>query len=86
MPHGRRSFEFDPWHYCARCDCKTHISQMAWQRGKLLCTIRRCWDQMLIGGRELIINQVLGDGQIEFAPVPKLRDPDVVMTNDDLMW
>lgn len=80
---GRRSFLDGPWHFCARCDTKTHISDMAWQRGKLLCTIRNCWDQMLLGQREPVIASVLGDGQKEFAPVEKIRDPDVTTTNED---
>lgn len=86
MPRGPRSFWISSWHYCARCDCKTHIDDMDWQRGKLLCKIRQCWDQRLLGGREQIIAQVLGDGQQEYAPVEKIRNPDVTMTNDDLMW
>lgn len=84
MSHiGRRSFWVSPWHFCARCDTKTHIMDMAWQRGKLLCLIRKCWDEMLIGDREQVIAQVLGDGQMEYAPVPKLREPDVTTTNED---
>jgi len=80
---GRRSFWQSPWHFCARCDTKTHISDMDWQRGKLLCKIRRCWDEMLLGDREQVIAQVLSDGQEEFAPVMKLREPDITTTNDD---
>jgi len=81
---GPRSFNEGAWHYCARCDCKTHIFDMDWQRGKLLCTIRNCWDDMLEGQREQVIAQVLGDGQMEYAPVPKLREPDTT-TIDDIM-
>lgn len=83
MALGRRSFLVGPWHFCARCDTKTHIRDMAWQRGKLLCKIRKCWDTLLLGDREPIIAQVLGDGREEFAPVMTLRDPDVTTTNDD---
>ena len=81
---GRRSFWVSPWRFCARCDTKTHISNMQWQRGKLLCTIRDCWDEMLLGTREQMIAQVLGDGQQEYAPVDKLKEPDVTLTNDDI--
>lgn len=83
MSIGRRSFWISPWHFCARCDTKTHISQMDWQRGKLLCLIRRCWDTELLGQREQVIAQVLGDGQKEYAPVMKLQEPDVTTTNED---
>ena len=38
---------------------------------------------MLLGQREQVIAQVLGDGQEEFAPVMKLREPDVTTTNED---
>ncbi len=83
MAYGKRSFWVNPWHYCARCDEKTHVDALMWQRGALLC--RKCTDVMLLGQRESIIADVLGDGQQEFAPVPKLREPTASETSDDIM-
>ncbi len=57
---------------------------MQWQRGKLLCTIRECWDTLLLGTREQEIAQVLGDGQQEYAPVDKIKEPDTTLDNDDI--
>jgi hypothetical protein len=84
IPYGKRSFLQDPWRYCARCGEKRHINNdMEWQRGKLMCK-QTCLDVKLIGDREAIIAQVLGDGQEEFAPVQKLREPDTTITQDDI--
>jgi hypothetical protein len=83
MAYGKRSFWVDPWHYCSRCDIKTHINQLSWQRGALLC--KTCTDKMLLGQREIEISDVLGDGQQEFAPVAKLREPTVTETSDDIL-
>jgi hypothetical protein len=82
IPYGKRSTSFNPWRYCARCGEKRHISEMDWQRGKLIC-FTTCWDVKLVGDREAIIAQVIGDGQQEFAPVPKLREPDTTTTTQD---
>lgn len=84
IPYGRRSFLQDSWRYCARCGEKRHINgDLVWQRGKLICR-QTCLDKRLIGDREVIIDQVLSDGQIEFAPVPKLREPDTIETQEDI--
>ena len=61
------------WHYCPRCDTKTKIGDMQWQRGLLLCPT--CVDKMLLGDREIAIAAVLEDGKEELAPVEKLRLP-----------
>lgn len=82
MAYGRRATNFNPWHYCARCDKKKQMSELEWQRGKLMCS--ECRDKLLIGDREAQINQVLNDGQVELAPDPKLQEPDSVTINDDI--
>lgn len=82
-PKGRRNIIAGPWAYCARCDKKKLIdSELEWQRGKLMC--HECIDQMLIGDREEVIDQVLSDGKEELAPDPKLRDPDLQTVDDEL--
>lgn len=83
-PRGRRALGAGPWRYCARCELKCLIySELQWQRGKLLC--KDCYDQMLIGDREIAIAQVLNDGKEELAPVEKLRIPDFQYTDDDIL-
>lgn len=85
MDNGvKRSFLRGPWHHCARCDRKTHISDMKWQRGLLLC-IRYCVDVKLLGDREVKISQVLTDGKEEYAPVEKLRNPDHFNEEEDFI-
>ena len=80
----RRSFLIGPWHYCARCDRKTHLADMTWQRGLLLCNMF-CVDKELLGERDVRIAQVLGDGKEEYAPVPKLREPDAFEPDEDFI-
>jgi hypothetical protein len=88
MAYGRRKTNFDPAHYCARCGRKCYMSELEWQRGKLLCTGNSggpsCYDVLLVGDREAEINLVLGDGKEELSPDPKLREPDVTTMNDDI--
>ena len=69
----RHTYLTGPWHYCFRCDHKTKIADMQWQRGLLLCPT--CVDQKLLGDREIAISSVLEDGKEELAPVEKLRYP-----------
>lgn len=78
---GKRSFLQGPWHFCARCGDKTHIADMAWQHGLLLC-LRQCYDTgiyPLIGQREAAIAQKLSNltFSTELMPDPKLTDPDI---------
>jgi len=80
----RRSFLVGPWHYCGRCDRKTHISDMTWQRGVLLCNMF-CKDDELLGQRDVKIAQVLTDGKEEYVPVPKLRNPDNFIEEEDFV-
>lgn len=79
----RRSFLRGPWHYCGICDIKEHISKMQWQRGVLRCP--RCVDVHLLGERDIKIAQVLTDGKEEYTPVPKLRNPDHFMEEEDFI-
>lgn len=88
---GKRSYLIGPWHYCARCSEKYHISELEWQRGLLLCP--RCIDYgndgvPLIGQREAIISAVFEQPTTEMEPDPKLTDPsDIESSIDDgIIW
>lgn len=81
---GPHTFNRGPWHNCSRCDIKTKLSELEWQRGLLLC--KMCYDPYpLEGQREQAIAQVLMDGKVDFEIDEKLRDP-VVDADDDLMF
>ena len=87
MAYGRRDINHGPWHYCARCGRKMLIyGELVWQRGSLICR-EFCWDKRLIGQREVIIAEVLqdGDAQRELAPVPKLSEPYLEEDDGDLL-
>jgi hypothetical protein len=73
-----------PWHYCARCDQKTKLRDMTWQRGLLLCNAH-CVDRLLLGEREPKIAAVLTDGKEEFIPVEKIRNPDHFEEAEDFL-
>lgn len=77
----KHTFWQGAWHHCSRCDRKSKISEMQWQRGLLLCP--HCFDSWpLLGQREPKIAAVLADGKEELAPVEKLRNP-VEYNNED---
>ena len=57
---------------------------MKWQRGLLLCQAH-CVDTELLGQRDVRIAGVLTDGKEEYAPVPKLRNPDTFMPDEDFI-
>jgi hypothetical protein len=81
---GPHTFNQGAWHNCMRCDIKTKIAAMQWQRGLLLCST--CWDPWpLEGQREQGIAQVLMDGKVDFDIAEKLKDP-VVDTDDMLLF
>ena len=78
----KHTFWAGPWRYCSRCDRKTKIAEMQWQRGRLLCHF--CFDEWpLLGQREIAIAQVLEDGKEELTPVEKLRDPSAFNQPED---
>lgn len=88
---GKRSFHSGPWHYCARCLWKTHIANMTWQRGLLLCP--DCVDYgndgvPLIGQREALIAAAFEIPTTELQPVPKLTDSSEIGSgmNEELIW
>lgn len=86
MPYGRRSHNGRAWHYCARCTKKSKLAtELRWQRGKLLCC--ECFDNRLVGGREVEINMMLTDGKQneELAPPPKLRNPQTFDPVEDIL-
>jgi len=75
---GKRSFLQGPYHYCARCGTRVHISEMQWQRGLLLCKTKDCVDTgelPLIGQREAAIAHALEVPTEELMPDPKLTQP-----------
>jgi hypothetical protein len=83
----RHTFWTGPWHYCDRCDKKVKIALCKWERGLLLGP--ECQDSNgtpgLLGERDVMIAQVLGDGKEEFAPVEKLRNPDFAEEVEDFL-
>lgn len=77
-----------PWHYCDRCDKKTKIADMKWERGLLLgpeCQDTRNSKLGLLGERDVRIAQVLTDGKEEFVPVEKIRHPDFAEDVEDFL-
>lgn len=90
-PGLRHTLWTGPWHYCDRCDRKTKIAKMKWERGLLLCV--HCQDTNatrgpgLLGERDVKIAQVLTDGKAEheFAPVEKIRNPDFAEEVEDFL-
>lgn len=83
---GRRSKLDNPWHYCARCGTKTHIKEMVWQRGLLLCTTKDCVDTgeyPLVGQREAAIAHALEVPTQELMPDPKLTEPQTAGSSVD---
>ncbi len=88
-PGLRHTHLTGPWHYCDRCDKKTKISLMKWERGLLLGP--ECQDSNsklgLLGERDVRIAQVLtdGKGENEFAPVEKIRHPDFAEEVEDFL-
>lgn len=82
MSVGPHSFNQGAWHNCMRCERKTKLSALTWQRGVLLC--RTCLDPWpLTGQREVAIAQVLMDGKQEFQVDPKLAEP---VIEDDILY
>jgi hypothetical protein len=80
--YGPHTFNRGAWHFCMRCDIKSKLNAMTWQRGLLLC--RECLDPWpLEGQREQAISQVLTDGKVDFQIDPKLTYP--IMDSDDLL-
>lgn len=85
----RHTFLTGPWHYCDRCDKKTKIADMKWERGLLLGP--ECQDSNsvngpgLLGERDVRIAQVLTDGKEEYVPVEKLRHPDFAEEVEDFL-
>jgi hypothetical protein len=77
---GERTLAQGPWHYCARCDEKTKIARLTWQRGLLLCETCLDHERIIVGDRDAKIVEVLADGKPELQPDPKLSHPET----DDL--
>lgn len=79
----RHTYLTGAWFYCGVCYEKCKIHSATWQRGVLKCPT--CVDKMLLGQREVKIQQVLDDGKEELAPVEKLRNPDTSDEVDDFI-
>lgn len=85
-PKGPRSWHKSPYHYCSRCNDRTHLSDMQWQRGLLLCPT--CVDKgvnPLVGQRELDIIRQFEVPTHEMEPDPKLTDPNASLSGDDII-
>lgn len=75
---GERSKLKGPYHYCARCGSRVHISNLTWQRGLLVCKKFNCADKHpFIGEREAAIVHVIQNvaDSKEAMPDPKLIEP-----------
>jgi hypothetical protein len=86
---GRRSFKDGPWHYCARCGSRVHISELEWQRGVLVCKTFDCQDtgvNPLVGQREAEIAEQFERPTQELMPDPKLTEANVSADNDDIFF
>jgi hypothetical protein len=87
---GHRSVMEGPWHFCARCGSRVHISEMQWQFGLLLCKTWDCIDYgndglYLIGTREAAIAHALENisNERELMPDPKLTEPSEAGTDSE---
>lgn len=75
---GDRSYLQGPYHICARCGSRVHVSEMEWQRGLLLCKKWDCVDTgtyPLIGQRDAAIAHALEIPTRELMPDQKLVSP-----------
>jgi hypothetical protein len=89
---GYRSCRQGPYHYCARCGTRFHISDLEWQRGLLICRTY-CYDYgndgyPLTGQRELAIIAVFEEPTMELLPDPKLTDSQEIQSSmeEDLIY
>lgn len=54
-----------PWHNCDRCGIMTRVSQLVFQNGMFVCTVRGCLDNPEGFNRYERIAEVLSDGKTE---------------------
>lgn len=86
----RRSKIVSPWHYCSRCGAKTHISELTWQDGLLLCKQNDCYDSerpALPQERDAMVTamaQYAADSN-EMQPDPKIF-PDSPDADEDIIF
>lgn len=91
IPKGKRSIRVGPWHICARCGLRFHITEMEWQEGLLLCT-RYCFDtaksgRPLVGQTEAAIARVFTNPSNELMPDPKLTNVEEISTSlEDIIY
>lgn len=63
MPNPVNARRNEQWQLCDRCGRLFPMSQLAKQKGLLICTnTNTCWDDLEIERRPLIIMSVLGTG------------------------
>jgi hypothetical protein len=79
---GQRTLNMGPWHYCQRCDEKTKIASLTWQKNLLLCETCVDKNKIIPGDREIGIAEVLSDGKIELTIDPKLSNPETFDFDD----
>ena len=87
-PRGYRSWHSGPYHYCGRCGERRHLAEMTWQRGVLVCKSSNCIDygvDALVGEREVAIIKAFEVPTHELEPDPKLTDPGIETSGDDLI-
>jgi|SRR5579859_935801 len=91
---GKRSYLEEPYHFCARCGTRYHLSQLKWQRGLLICfdTKENCFDTSdvglpLTGDREMAVTRALqaayDTGNQEMIPWSKLTDTEEIQASMD---
>lgn len=80
---GPRSVLVGPYHFCARCGSRVHISDLDWQFGILVCHKWDCYDHgnsglPLIGQREMAVDNATEMISVapDLMPDPKLIDPE----------
>ena len=73
----RRSHQESPWHFCQRCDKKTHLSDMHRERGLIICNRISCQEESLIGERDGRIAKAVSSAAIsdELKPHPLISEP-----------
>lgn len=82
---NRHTWNKGAWAFCARCGFRNPISEMQWQRGKLLDA--RCFDAFpLIGQVDKGIADALSIIVLspDLQPDPKLTLPTLDGQNDDI--
>lgn len=62
MPR-KQGIQREEWTTCARCGFLHPVSMLTPQKGMLLCHDHRCYDNLLVEERPMMIQAVLSDGE-----------------------